>query len=208
MLHYCSVEDITSVLTAASRYQDDILKVRDGVTARLNGWIRRRLDWQTGIVEYFDTMALGNHNKMNLWLEKRSIDLNTVAMHWTPHRNWDDTPALDIGTGYILDPEKGRVTLFGPRYTATQGGLRISYSGGFPAILEDNVPTDVMECPHNLRLSAINQCVYDAKKLLGMDQGKSQEEDRGKVVQRIHLSTGILMEVLADFMEYRRPLGQ
>jgi hypothetical protein len=198
MLHFCAVKELSDAIAVAGRYQNDLRGVRDQVTQKLNDFMRRTLDYQAGVVEYFDTLDLSYNQSVNLWTYKKPIA--NVIIGYSLARAWDDNILTD--DRFIVDGEEGKITLYG--YTRRAGrGLRVVYDGGYPPREDD---PEVMDCPYNLKYAAIQQGIFDARRALGMDQGTATDDDK-KTPVRLRYN-GLLEDTAAAFMKYRRTLGQ
>lgn len=196
MLHYFKVEELSDQIRVAGRLANDLRGVRDQTTQKLNNFLRRTLDREIGIVEYFDTPDLGLA-PYNIWLRKKNVDNVSIALSYG--RDWDNYP-FDDPTRIVLDAERGKLTLYGP-FRRWPRSLRVTYDGGYPALADDE---EVMDCPQGLKFAAIQQGVFDARRSMGMDQGTSTDDDKKTPIR---LTYGLLPETAAAFIDLRRPLG-
>jgi len=213
MLHFCTLDDVSSVISVAGRFEDDMAHIRDGVTASINRYIRRRLDFVADYEEVVNTNQTSHGGTYRIWLEKKRILPGTLFMHFSTSRVWSDSNFDAIPSDrYHLNADEGSIELYGPGQ-ASQHGLRIRYSGGYPArTVEENgqvETTDAMDCPTNLRMAAVNQVAYEARITLGLDQGATaSDKGKDKNVSPVDLASGLLKDTVARIRSYRRTLGQ
>jgi hypothetical protein len=209
-LHYCSIDDVITIMPVAGRYSSVIEDIRNGVTDKINRYIRRDLEYRENFIEYFDIPALRHGRSINLWLEKKNVIPNSLVLHYSRDRAFEDVELLTQPHNYVVDYERGRITLYGYLYGGTRS-LRITYDGGFPELMEgeapDLIPTGIMNVPASLKRAAIDQCVFEANGTLNLNQGKSEDEDKG---QKIPISTidGLLISTVNAFANFRKPLGR
>jgi hypothetical protein len=199
MLHFCRIEDITAGLTVAPRFHNDLRGIRDAVTAKINSFIRRNLEFQADVIEYFDVPDLPSGQSINLWLEKKAIVVPSVQLGYSTRAAWDDNP-VDEGR-IILHPELGKLTVYG-YFRGWQRGLRVVYDGGFPPRQDDE---EVMACPEGLKYAAAQQCIYEARRALSGDQGTATDDDKKTPVK---MMADLLYDTAVAFLDYRRPLGR
>lgn len=213
MLHYCTLDDVSSVISVAGRFEDDMQRIRDGVTESMNRYIRRRLDYSADNEEIVNTNQTAQGGTFRIWLLKKHIDPTSLILQFSTSRQWGtDNDSLVTADRYLLDPIEGLLTLYGPGQ-ASQSGLRIRYAGGYAArVVEENGQTeitDAMDCPTNLRMAAVNQVAYEARITLGLDQGSTaSDKGKDKNVSPVDLTSGLLKDTVARIRYLRRPLGQ
>lgn len=199
MLHFFKVDDLnTQGSRIASHLVDRLRGVRDSTTAKINAFMRRELDYQAGVVEYFDTPDLRS-GAYNIWLMKKNV--SAVAIGLSYGRAWSDYPIDD--TRVFLDADKGKITFYGP-FRRWQRALRVTYNGGYPALGTEGEDAEVMACPEALRFAALQQAAFDTRRALGQDQGTEVDDDKKTPVRLVF---GLLPDTAAAFMPYRRLLG-
>jgi hypothetical protein len=202
MLHFCSIADIQAVLASAGRYDDTYATVRNAVTMEMNRYMRRNLEYKTGMVEYFDTIDVGRGGEFTVWLEKKMVDPGSVIVNYSIRREWGDDnviPALDV----TVVPEKGKLIVASNYMRPANRGLRVVYNGGYNPI----GATDTMNCPPELKNAALAECVYRLDKLLNINVGQSADVDKGRSVPSRKFIAGFLSDTVAAMTDYRKPLG-
>lgn len=203
MLHYCTLEEIKEALATASRFDTRFDGIRQSVTETLNSYIRRRLDYQVGVVEFLDTRpGIDVYTERRFWLAKKDVEPGSLVVNYSPRREWSDADTLlTLDEHYRVLGDDGELYLAGP-IRGGNGFVRVVYNGGYAA----RGMTDAMDCPHALREAALNQCVFEARRSFDNDQGKAND-DNGKQQVPIKLVEGLLPETARAFAKYRRLLG-
>jgi hypothetical protein len=199
MLHFCRIEDILAGLTVAPRLQNDLRGVRDTVTQKINTFIRRRLDYQTGVTEYFNSPDLRSGEPFTVWLEKKQLLASSVFVGYSQRSAWDDNILEEERV--FLDAEQGKLVIYGPT-RQWQRGFRITYDGGFLPLEGDN---EVMQCPEGLKFAAVQQCIFEGRRALSGDQGTNVDDDKKTPIR---MMGNLLLDVATTFLPYRRPLGR
>lgn len=202
MLHFCSNDDISAVFPAATRLAGMIDKARKSVTTEFNNYIRRRLDWETGIIELLDANDTAVFNDYNVWLLKKAVDPTTLRVYYSRTREFDNDDALLDGAFLNLDADKGMLRIAGRLYAGSRI-LKIAYDGGYKAI----GTTDVMACPDALRDAAVDQAVFNLKRTLGQNQGQAADSEGKKTIAQRVMVGGLLSDAVQKLMYYRKPLG-
>jgi hypothetical protein len=211
MLHFCSVNDIKTVLTAADRFTDIIDRARKSVTEEMNRYMRRTLDYETSIVEYFDSDQT-RFTPQKIWLRKKNVDPSSVSVIYAPYHDFDNTDNVISPSLISVNPDEGTITI-NMATREREHTIMISYSGGYKALPVIPTPstgiayTDVMDCPNVLWNAQISECSYRLKKLLNAEVAKPRDEPeaRGQMTRR-HIA-GMLADTVSALYPYRRPLG-
>lgn len=207
MLNFCSVNDIKAVLPSAGRFDDAIDRERKAVTEEFNRYMRRTLDFELGITEFFD--VVGYAGTQTYWLTKRAIVPESVVAMYDTRHDWSDDVNVIISDAISLDPAKGRIVLTGLRRPGA-GAVRIRYNGGYtPKLDNQNNPTDVMNCPASLTNAAVAECVYRLDKLLNLKLGEAgaAEGHQKAIVPQRKIISGLLADSAYALTEYRKPFG-
>lgn len=207
MLVYCSPENVREYIQLASRFVSTLDGIILNVSERFNKHIRRNLEYVDGKVEYLSTPLLYDfRNSCPFWLEKKNITDGSVSIVYAYDRIFDGGNAVTLDPSqYRIELEKGRIEVFG-YVPKTNGGMRVTYSGGYPEISGN---PGVMDCPSDLREACIEQVGYELDRkanLFGGTNESMQDAKGGHKAKPVIGFSGFLPQVTATLERYRKAL--
>lgn len=197
MLHFCSAADVATLFAAANRYGEAIENARKATTDDFNRYMRRRMDWEEGVEEIVSPPASGT----NIWLSKKAIDPDSLVIATSRTSVFATDDDSIPREGYNLTADKGKLQIFD--LSSGVRTLRLRYNAGWKAL----GTSDVMDCPANVKLAAINQTVFTLRRDIGLNQGQSADETKKGQIKRDVLVDGILADAARTLNPYRRTLG-
>ncbi len=206
MLTYCTPEEAKSLTKMAGRFDQALVDAVEAATVNCNTYIRRNLEYGVGIVEYHTVPSLKRYEKINLWLEKRPIDPDSLVVMFNRFRDFTDIDASTLpGAQWRLDPYLGKLTIYG-MLCGGLDGVRVSYNGGYPARSGDD--STAMDCPASLRQACAMQAVYDIDRRANLFGGTNEATDKGKGTMIKVGAFGLLQTTMDAFSGFRKPLGE
>lgn len=194
-LHYCSLDDIQTVLQASSRFDEMFDTTRRAVTGLIDTYIRRDLRYSDNVTERFDAVSLPAGQPYYIYLSKKNIETVTLTYNGR-------AIALDLTDDELA---QGKITLIGPT-RFLKNGIVATYAGGYKAVRANDEDKDYMDCPDVLRQAAVQQSAWMLNSLINNDGG-SKDSDRGRQsAPKEQTVGGLIKPVAAMLSPFRRPL--
>lgn len=144
----------------------------------------RRDFTQAQHVETFTPYPNPNRRPQKFWVNEGPIVDGSVSIKYSYYYDWDNTDAWDntefTTPTYVVNNERGMITVFYPFTTVAIGALQVTYTGGYEA---DTTDTDLILVPDKVQQACAIQASFYLERFLEQETGQNDEKSKGQALR-------------------------